>query len=120
MATPEEIEQAAVGATLKMEELGYEVFELPRHDERGIAVLLASKGKEQRLVCAVNKNNHKNDWTIPKAFEWFTSSLRTDSNMFSLMSKFDMHYDLVITWFVECEEHVYVSMRICDVFEQEE
>lgn len=76
MATPEEIEQAAVGATLKMEELGYEVFELPRHDERGIAVLLASKGKEQRLVCAVNKNNHKNDWTIPKAFEWFTSSLR--------------------------------------------
>lgn len=52
MATPEEIEQAAVGATLKMEELGYKVFELPRHDERGIAVLLASKGKEQRVVCA--------------------------------------------------------------------
>lgn len=68
----------------------------------------------------MNKNNHKNDWTIPKAFEWFTSSLRTDSSLLPLMSKFDMNYDLVITWFVECEEHVYVSMRICDIFDQEE
>lgn len=119
MATPEEIEQAAVGATLKMEELGYEVFELPRHDERGIAVLLASKGKEQRIVCAVNKNNHRNDWTIPEAFERFTSRLRTDSSLSSLMGKFDVHYDLVITWFIECEEPVYVSTGICDIFEEE-
>ena len=57
---------------------------------------------------------------IPKAFEWFTSRLRTDSNTLSLMSKFDMHYDLVITWFVELEEPVYVSMLICDIFDQEE
>lgn len=119
MATPEEIEQAAVGATLKMEELGYKVFELPRHDERGIAVLLASKGKEQRVVCAVNKNNHQNDRTITEAFERFTSILRTDSILHPLMSKFDVHYDLFITWFIECEEPVYVTTGILDIFEEE-
>lgn len=119
MATPEEIEQAAVGATLKMEKLGYKVRELPRNNARGIAVLLANKGEEERIVCAVNKNNHPNDWKIPAAFERFMSILRTDSDLLSLMSKFNMHYDLVITWFIECGEPVYVSMRICDIFEEE-